>query len=411
MSLRKEDAARDPTIEVGTVRRVHGPDGFSLVELVVAAGVAAVLLSAVVAVLGSANAAVQMQPEAADVEQRLRAASDSLHRDLLAAGGGAAFGPLAGPMGRFAAAVLPWRVGRRLADPPGRVDSQRVTIVSIDPWGPQSVLAAPLAADSGSAVIQLGPWCPDGDPSCGFRRGMTVVIYDVHGAWSLFAVTAVAAETVVLEHQLQDWEWVFGSGTSVIAEATVRAYQLSVDSGGAPQLVRYDGGSGADVPVASDVTGLSFEYSGEAEPPAVLADAGAAVSPIRTTYGPPPPEIGSQPTNYPPGENCAFRRAADGGVASRLDALGDGAVLVPLAASQLSDGPWCPDERSPNRYDADLLRVRLITVAVRVEAAPAGLRGTDPALFSRPGPGSGPRLVPDRQVIVSVAPRALNFSR
>ena len=36
--------------------------------------------------------------------------------------------------------------------------------------------------------------------------------------------------------------------------------------------------------------------------------------------------------------------------------------MILLPASSLSDGPWCPDEVSDQRWDADLLRVRKIVV-------------------------------------------------
>jgi hypothetical protein len=62
-----------------------------------------------------------------------------------------------------------------------------------------------------------------------------------------------------------------------------------------------------------------------------------------------------------------------------------------LTASQLTDGPWCPDDINANRYDADLLRVRKVRVTVRV--------------------ASGNDSVPDRSVRFDVSPRNLNFGR
>jgi hypothetical protein len=95
---------------------------------------------------------------------------------------------------------------------------------------------------------------------------------------------------------------------------------------------------------------------------------------------------------------------------SRLPALGSGAALVPLAAELLTDGPWCPDAASPNRWDADLLRVRRVDVVIRVEAALDALRGPAGVLFSRPGTASA-RFVPDREAKVSIALRDATFGR
>jgi hypothetical protein len=95
-----------------------------------------------------------------------------------------------------------------------------------------------------------------------------------------------------------------------------------------------------------------------------------------------------------------------------LPALGAGPALVPLSAALLTDGPWCPDAVNPNRYDADLLRIRRITVTLRVESASAALRGPAGPLFARAGTStSGHRLIPDREIRFDLAPRNLNLER
>jgi hypothetical protein len=72
----------------------------------------------------------------------------------------------------------------------------------------------------------------------------------------------------------------------------------------------------------------------------------------------------------------------------------------------LADGPWCPDDASPNRYDADLLRIRLVRITIRVQAQTLAVRGLDTRFFSRPGAGrEAARLVPDLEVQVDAALR------
>ncbi len=101
----------------------------------------------------------------------------------------------------------------------------------------------------------------------------------------------------------------------------------------------------------------------------------------------------------------------------RLATLGvPGSGLVRLTASDLTDGPWCPDAASPNRYDADLLRVRGIRVTLRVQTGSHQLRGAlaagEDALFARPGTSRGGyRLVPDQAIGFDVSPRNLNVGR
>ena len=64
---------------------------------------------------------------------------------------------------------------------------------------------------------------------------------------------------------------------------------------------------------------------------------------------------------------------------------------MPIDRATLADGPWIGAGSS--RYDADLLRVRLVRVSVRAEAARPSLRAN----------------APDVVVRVDVAPRSLGI--
>jgi len=102
----------------------------------------------------------------------------------------------------------------------------------------------------------------------------------------------------------------------------------------------------------------------------------------------------------------------DGASVPRLPNLGGNLLgLVELSPPVLTDGPWCPDAASPTRFDADLLRVRRARISLRLEAAPAQLRGRG-TFFMRPGASSsGLRLVPDRVVSFEVVPRGAGGGR
>jgi hypothetical protein len=79
---------------------------------------------------------------------------------------------------------------------------------------------------------------------------------------------------------------------------------------------------------------------------------------------------------------------------------------LPLPA--FADGPWCPDAASSNRYDADLLRIRLVRVTLRMQAQAASVRGSSAGWFSNPGLARDAlRLVPDIEVTFDVAPRSM----
>jgi hypothetical protein len=112
------------------------------------------------------------------------------------------------------------------------------------------------------------------------------------------------------------------------------------------------------------------------------------------------------------GENCAFTLSG-GAQVPRLAWLGDGNDgLVKLTEAQLTDGPWCPDATAPNRYDADLLRVRKVRVKLRVQVANPAYRGPTGTLFARGGTSrGGERYLPDQELKFDISPRNVNLGR
>jgi hypothetical protein len=131
-----------------------------------------------------------------------------------------------------------------------------------------------------------------------------------------------------------------------------------------------------------------------------------------TTYGPPPPPMGMSRSSWPPGESCTFA-VVDGIQTPRLVTLAPGGpTLVELTSALLTDGPWCPDPLSANRFDADLLRVRRIHIRLRVQSALASLRGPAGPLFMRGGTArAGDRYVPDLIAQFDITPRNLSLAR
>ncbi|MEQ1728207.1 MAG: prepilin-type N-terminal cleavage/methylation domain-containing protein [Vicinamibacterales bacterium] len=387
----------------------HGARGFSIVELLVALTVSLLVTSAVFVMLDPAGGAFQTQPERADVEQRLRAAVDTVARDLTVAGSVPSLA--SGARSAVpAAAVFPHRIGRRMPDPAGSVDASRVSMWSADVTAPHALLAAPLASASGATTLAPGSGCVAGDASCGFRAGMTVAAIGPHGAWDLFTITGVSGMTLTLQHNLRDGPAVFAPGGTVLTAATTRSYFLKEDrTSSTPQLVRYDAAGGADVPVVDHVAALRFDYFGEAEPPVMVP--GVVPPDLRVSYGPVPPDRAVIVPGFPAGENCVFSRSPSGAVVSRLASIAASDALVPLPPDLLSNGPWCPDAADPNRYDADLLRVRQVVMTVTVQSAVAALRGPAGPLFTRGGTARGTRLVPDRVARVVISPKPLGLVR
>jgi hypothetical protein len=336
--------------------------GFTLVEVLLAATLMIALLGAVFALIDPAQGAFRSQPEASDLQQRLRVAVTTLTTELLAAGAGPHLGEGGGSLLRYRAPVLPYRLG------PGGDDPSRGVFFRPDAV---TVVYVPAAGDAvpGDEAVYLGS---DG------------------------ALTVASG------------------GAGQLSRVLARTYYLRADAAtGAFQLRRFDG-IATDSPVVDHVVGLEYSYFGDATPPAVVAEGEAADATAPwATYGPWPPAVGEDDAgdNWPPGENCIFGIDEARHVA-RLAAVGPPGSLVPLAEAALTDGPWCPDATSAQRYDADLLRVRRIRVTVRVQAAAASVRGPAGVLFARAGTAtSAARLVPDQEVQFDVTPRNLNGTR
>ena len=239
------------------------------------------------------------------------------------------------------------------------------------------------------------------------------------GAYDTFAITDVQLNVLHVERTggsltRTDYQ----PNTTTIVQVASIVYSLKIDAAaGTYQLVSSDSG-GAEVPVVDHLVALKFEYYGESQPPELIArcrplrrDPGRRTARRRRRFDEQIPTHG-----YPAGENCTFmidpveRTAGAAARGSRRQR--SASALVPLADTQLTDGPWCPDETNVNRWDADLLRIRKIGVTLRVQAANAALRGPASVLFAHGGTSrSRNRWLPDLQVRFDVTPRNLAFGR
>jgi hypothetical protein len=400
----------------------HDPSetGFSFLELLVATALLVVVTGAVFGLVDPATNTFGVQPELADMQQRLRVAIETVRRDLTMAGAGLHTGPPAGSLGQTIAPLVPHAVGPLLSGSPDRPDASVITITYVPPTPSQARLGAELR-DGVAAAIEPVPGCPLGAASnvCGFEQGMRVAVFDARGSHDVLTVSSVEDGLLYLQPRNGALAHTYPAGSS-IAEVSSVTYSLDRSQ---RRLYRYDGHR-TNLPVVDDVVGLRFDYYADPVPPTLLKPVGDDEGPW-TSYGPRPPPVGiDDPSDeWGAGENCVFL-AVGGQHASRLPHLTGGSasggpVLMPLTT--LGDGPWCPGRVAAggaplgNRYDADLLRVRRVRVTVRVQVASASLRGPNPpgrALFAHPGSSrSGQRFVPDQQVQFEVAPRNMNLGR
>jgi hypothetical protein len=380
--------------------------GFTLAELLVATAVTIVALGLAVSLMHPVSVAFQALPEANDSQQRLRIAAQTIADEISEAGAG----PVLGWAARTAPvwpAVLPCRsLGEPLGTRPGGCAQQdEVTVAAMSLAVPQAVVAEDLAAPGGAIRVAPLSACPLSHPACRFHAGARALVADGTGAWELLTITAVSADGLALEHAGTSLTRLYRAG-AIVGEIGSSAYSLRLDPATRVIQLRRSTDGAADMPLLDHVVALRFEYFGRSDPPAVVDDGDSVRR--RVSYGPLPPPAGVDDAldAWPAGENCVFSRS-DGVAVPRqgsLPAAADGLAQLPLAL--FSDGPWCPDGAAPNRYDADLLRIRLARITIRVQAQSPAVRGLNARLFARPGPArEAARLVPDLEVQVDAALR------
>jgi hypothetical protein len=385
--------------------RTSGAAGVTSVEMLIATAILLTVMGALFTVVHPSRGVFQSSLEAADAQQRLRVAADMLAHDLRGAGAGPIGGPSPGPLLHVLAPVLPHRIGRRDGDV-GIARPDTVAILSLTNTLAQATVRPPDGRDHLSPtdrMLTLAPraHCPPATPLCGFTADSRALLFDPRGAWDLVTIARLAGDRIEIAYD-GALSAAYGPD-AMLAEASASTYYLRADPRAqAFQLRRYDGFE-SDLPLVDDVVGLAIEYLGGADPPRLRG--GSAAETPQTTYGPAPPPAGEDEVRdtWGPGENCLFRVVA-GEHVPRLDPLAIGG-LVPLPPTMLLDGPWCPDEQSPHRFDADLLRVRVVRVRLRVQVASAALRGPAGVLFARGGTSRGPHAVPDLEVTLDVALR------
>jgi prepilin-type N-terminal cleavage/methylation domain-containing protein len=387
-------------------RPLSSPRGFTLIELLIATALFGVIIAALFVVVDPARDLLAVAPEAQDVQQRLRFGISTLQRAVAVAGAATTTGSYSGAAFQSFAAIRPYRLGDRAPDPAQNVFHRpdTLTVLSI---GADAIPARirSVTVVSPLVMVDVDPNC-DGAAVCGFATGARVAAFDIAGRNWFGTVRGVQGTFVEIESL--DPEPGMGPETGAILAVVEQAtYAAGVDrTTGTPRLTVYDGHL-SESPVLDHVVRFGVAYVGESAPPSVRGEDDTAPW-LDATYGPSPPGATTQINglSWPAGENCTFAMI-DGRREPRLASLSGGA-LVAMTPSMLTDGPWCPDETSPNRFDADLLRIRRVDITLRVQVAFASMRGPASLHFLSGGTGAhASRLVPDREIHFAVTPRNL----
>lgn len=357
------------------------PDaGFSLVELLVSTAIMVTITGAIFTLVNPSQGTSKTQPEVADLQQRMRVGSEVLFKELLMAGAGPYQGPVRGALVDYFAPILPRRTGRIAPDNFTVVRSDALTLTYVPNTASQTTISQPMPNVSSEMKVNPQNNCPNPgiDPLCGFTPGMDLIIFDVAGNFDTFSITEVQADAAHLQHRGQDFIVPYGAG-SAVTQIKTHTYYLDRATN---QLKQYDGVS-TDLPIVDNVVDLRFEYFGDPQPP---------------TKPMPPKGMA----------NCLYDEMGNYlGLATLNPTEGS---LAPLPPEILNDGPWCGG--GSNQFDADLLRVRKVRVALRIQVADPTLRGANPTLFANPGSAKeSAKFVPDYLMRFDVTPRNLNLTR
>jgi prepilin-type N-terminal cleavage/methylation domain-containing protein len=358
--------------------------GFTLVELLISMTIMLLVIGTIFSMVDPGRGISKTQPEVSDMQERMRIAADSIEKDLIMAGAGTYSGSIAGALANFFPPILPRRSGAINPDPELTFFDDRISIAYVPDTASQTSVSEAMPQPSSEIKVTQEAGCPVAHPLCGFSVGMRVVIFDDTGSYDIFTITEVQESALHLQHRPPNPD--FTKAYTPVEHARIAVVDNHVYwlNAGANQLNHYDGFL-EDLPIVDDTVQVRFRYFGDPNPP--LA---------------PRPAVGTA--------NCIF----DGAGNTTLPVLpSNGSSLVELTPAMLTDGPVCGS--APNRFDADLYRVRKVRVELRVQAGLAELRGknpTDRTLFVNPGISSGGhQLVPDYSMAFEVAPRNMNLIR
>ena len=88
-------------------QRLQSEAGFTLVEMLISAAIMLTVTAGVFTLMNPSEGIYKAQPEASDMQQRMRIGVDTLSKDLVMAGAGTYVGAVAGALYNYFAPVMP----------------------------------------------------------------------------------------------------------------------------------------------------------------------------------------------------------------------------------------------------------------------------------------------------------------
>ena len=199
--------------------------GFSLIELLIAAAITALLAGAVAAVVPSLQAYFEHTPAAIDLQQRGRTALDVIAQAI------------------------------RSADRVVLIDATTLTTIARRINGARGFLKE-HQVDTQAALALSDLRCPSLPDVCGFLNGTPASIADAHGRFELFIVGSAdpITHTIWPRHEL---DHAYEAAADVI-EVDAYTFRLELQPDGSNTLVR-ETAAGAVQPIVDRVSALRFE--------------------------------------------------------------------------------------------------------------------------------------------------------
>lgn len=237
----------------GRVRRGLGEGGFSLIELLVALTVCALLSGAIAGLVAPSKAAFDATPDAIDLQQRSRSGADALLGALRSRGIGSI------PV------VTPFRSTG--ADPDdGEFNALRV--MAIVPSPSLGWLSIDQPGPAGALTLGTIDPCPQLSDVCGFKPGASAAITDGQGRFDLFTVaTTNSAQRCLAPSAPLSTAYRAGA---MIVEVDSYTLELQTQSDGSRSLVRTPPG-GVTQPMIDGIANAGFEVWADAGDPATGA--------------------------------------------------------------------------------------------------------------------------------------------
>jgi hypothetical protein len=314
--------------------------GYALLEVLISAAIACGTCGVLFQFAVAAQAAAAAQGQTADQQQRLRVVVEAVRHDLVMAGAGPSRGPSSGPLIRVLPPVVPARIGVTNADPELTARSDRLSIVYVPETRAQAALRSAMTTAASPLAIDGSVVC-GGGTGCDFAAGDRAIVYDPSREGAPFEFLTIgsvdAARDLLIPAAPLSCAYPAGARISIV---TVRVYYLDAAT---RRLMVYDGDR-SDVPLIDRVANMRVTYLADPRPDALLS----------------------------------IPLVDLGGTAPRS-----------LTLAQLTDGPVAG--AAPNRFDADLLRVRRIQIALTLQDESAAAVHDLQATIEVAPPNMGPR--------------------